>query len=283
MKPIHQYLLAAFIVLCLGMSCPLHAQDRPDPLANLPGPAEPTSLDRFILEGMKESRIPGLAAAVVKDGKLHWTGSYGWANMRDKKPVNDQTLFQLASISKTITATAVMQLVEQDRIALDADINSLLPFPLRNPRHPEIPITLRQLLTHTSSLRDNWGVLEGTWVQDRDFPHSLAESMARYFTPGGRYYSRGKNFYEWAPGSKSRYSNVAFAMVAFIAQTRAGVPIRAALPAGDLCSTGDGRLRLPARGGGPGPGCHALHLAGEGRAVPLPGPSWLPRLPPRAP
>ena len=49
-------------------------------------------------------------------------------------------------------------------------------------------------------------------MQDRDFPHSLAESMARYFTPGGRYYSRGKNFYEWAPGTKSRYSNVAFAI-----------------------------------------------------------------------
>ncbi|MFP6751902.1 MAG: serine hydrolase domain-containing protein, partial [Pirellulaceae bacterium] len=145
---------------------------------------------------------------------------------------NDQTLFQLASISKTITATAVMQLVEQDRISIDADINSLLPFPVRNPRHPEVSITLRQLLTPTSSLRDNWGVLEGTWVQDRDFPHSLAESMIRYFTPGGRYYSRGKNFYEWAPGTRSRYSNVAFAMVAFIAQTQAGVPFE------QLCQQG---------------------------------------------
>ncbi len=221
MKP-HKCIQLALVILWLGMSCPLHAQQQPDPLENLPGPAEPTSLDRFILEGMKDARIPGLAAAVVKDGKIHWTGAYGWANVREKRPVNDQTLFQLASISKTITATAVMQLVEKDHFSLDADINSLVPFPVRNPRHPEIPITLRQLLTHTSSLRDNWGILEGTWVQNRDFPHSLAESMARYFTPGGRYYSRGKNFYEWAPGTKSRYSNVAFALVALIAQTQAG-------------------------------------------------------------
>ena len=221
MKP-HKCIQLALVILWLGMSCPLHAQQQPDPLENLPGPAEPTSLDRFILEGMKDARIPGLAAAVVKDGKIHWTGAYGWANVREKRPVNDQTLFQLASISKTITATAVMQLVEKDHFSLDADINSLVPFPVRNPRHPEIPITLRQLLTHTSGLRDNWGILEGTWVQNRDFPHSLAESMARYFTPGGRYYSRGKNFYEWAPGTKSRYSNVAFALVALIAQTQAG-------------------------------------------------------------
>ena len=108
MKPIHQYLLPALIILGLGMSCPLHAQDRLGQLESLPGPADPSRIDRFILEGMKEARIPGLAAAVVKDGKLHWSGSYGWANVADKKPVDDQTLFQLASIAKTVTATAVM-------------------------------------------------------------------------------------------------------------------------------------------------------------------------------
>jgi CubicO group peptidase (beta-lactamase class C family) len=232
MKPIHQYLLPALIFLWLGMSYPLHAQDRLGQLENLPGPTDPTRLDQFILEGMKEARVPGLAATVVKDGKILWTGSYGWANVGDKKPVDEKTLFQLASIAKTVTATVVMQLVEQDRISLDADINDLLPFPIRNPRHPDVAITLRQLLTHTSSLRDNWSVLEGTWVQNRDFPHSLAESMARYFQPRGAYYSRGRNFYEWAPGTNSRYSNIAFALVAFIAQSQAGVPFE------QLCKEG---------------------------------------------
>ena len=128
---------------------------------------------------MKEAKVPGLAAAVVKKDKVLWTSAYGWANREQKIPVTNDTLFQVASVSKPVLACAVMQLVEQGKLSLEADVNEILPFYVRNPKHPKIPITLKHLLTHTYSIRDNWNLLEDTWVKNGDFPKSLGESLAR--------------------------------------------------------------------------------------------------------
>jgi len=85
---------------------PLIGAEAPD---NLPRPKNSTPLDEFILEGMKEAKVPGLAALTLKEGKIFWAGYYGWANIEEKRPVTKDTLFQLASISKTITACMIMQ------------------------------------------------------------------------------------------------------------------------------------------------------------------------------
>ena len=158
-------------------------------LSKEPGPQNPTDLDHFILDGMEAAKVPGLAAAIVKNGKVIWTGAYGWANRAQKILVTDDTLFQVASVSKPVTACAVMQLVEQGKLSLDADVNEVLPFPVRNPKHPKVPITLKHLLTHTSGIRDNWNLLEDTWVKNGDFPKPLGESLAAYLQPEGAYYS----------------------------------------------------------------------------------------------
>ena len=164
------------IALLIGLALPF-ANQVPD---KLPGPKNPTDLDRFILEGMKKAKVPGLAATVVKEGKVLWTGAYGWANLEQKIPVPNETLFQIASVSKPVTACAMMQLVEQGKLTLDADINEAPPFPVRNPKHPKVPITLNHLLPHTSRIRDNWNLLEDTWVKTDDFPKPLGESLAAY-------------------------------------------------------------------------------------------------------
>ncbi len=189
-----------------------------------PEPRNPTSLDRFILGGMKKAKVPGLAAAVVKKDKVLWTGAYGWANRERKLPVTNDTLFQVASVSKPVTACAVMQLVEQGKLSLDTDVNEVLPFPVRNPKHPKTPITLKHLLTHTSGIRDNWNLLEDTWVKNGDFPKPLGESLAAYLQPKGEYYSAKKSYYSWAPGTKSKYSNVGVALAAHLAEAKAKVP-----------------------------------------------------------
>ena len=206
--------------LLIGLALPCAGQDT----ETLPGPNNPTALDRFILDGMKEAKVPGLAAAVVKKGKVLWTGSYGWANLEQKIPVTDDTLFQIASVSKPVTACAVMQLVEHGKLSLDADVNEVLPFPVRNPKYPKVPITLKHLLTHTSGIRDNWNLLEDTWVKNGDFPKPLGESLAAYLQPKGEYYSAKKSFYQWAPGTKSQYSNVGVALAAYLAEAKAKTP-----------------------------------------------------------
>ncbi len=205
------------LALLSGLVLPSVAQD----IDILPGPKKPSDLDRFILDGMKEAKVPGLAAAVVKKDKVLWTGAYGWANREQKIPVTNETLFQVASVSKPVTACVVMQLVEQGKLSLDADLNEVLPFPVRNPKHPKVPITLKHLLTHTSGIRDNWNLLEETWVKNGDFPKPLGESLAAYLQPKGEYYSAKKSFYQWAPGTKSQYSNVGVALAAYLAEAKA--------------------------------------------------------------
>src|SRR3990172_5027522 len=78
-----------------------------------------TSLDSFITATMSSYNIPGLSACILKEGELVWHKAYGYANVERKIPVIDSTLFYLASISKTFTGTALMQLYERGLFSLD--------------------------------------------------------------------------------------------------------------------------------------------------------------------
>jgi len=115
-------------------------------------------LDNYIQYNMANQYIPGLSACIVKEGQIRWTGTYGMANIEQNIPVDTSTLFMLASVSKTVTVTAFMQLWEEGSFGLDEDINQYLPFEVRHPVDSLAPITFRMLCTHTSSIRDNWGL-----------------------------------------------------------------------------------------------------------------------------
>jgi CubicO group peptidase (beta-lactamase class C family) len=106
-------------------------------------------------QGMKEHHIAGAAVSVVKDGKLFFAKGYGFADLQNGTPVDPaQTIFRIGSVGKLFTWTAVMQLVEQGRLDLDADINSYLDFRIPD-TYPQ-PITLKHLITHTSGFEDRW-------------------------------------------------------------------------------------------------------------------------------
>ena len=78
--------------------------------------------------------VPGLSAAVLKNGELYWVYHYGLANIAQEIPVNDSSCFRIASVSKTIVQTAIMQLWEQDYFELDDNISDYLDFPVINTR-----------------------------------------------------------------------------------------------------------------------------------------------------
>lgn len=103
-----------------------------------------SSLDELIKNYMAENRVPGLACAVINTGGISWSKAYGLADVENGIPMSVDGIMNIASISKTITATAVMQLWENGQIALEEDINMYLPAPLRNPHFPDIPITIKQ-------------------------------------------------------------------------------------------------------------------------------------------
>lgn len=112
-----------------------------------------------LTELLEATGVPGVSVAVVHDFELHWTRGFGTADVVTGAPVTPETLFQAASISKPITAMAVLRLAREGRLDLDGDVNSFLRSWLIPPRpeHAENPVTFRALLSHTSGASDGFG------------------------------------------------------------------------------------------------------------------------------
>jgi CubicO group peptidase (beta-lactamase class C family) len=134
-------------------------RNAPAALSQALGPSDPaelgTFLDDFFARKMEEYHIAGAAVSVVKDGKLFFTKGYGYADIENDIPVDpEQTIFRTGSVGKVFTWTAVMQLVEQGKLDLNADVNTYLDFRIPD-TYPQ-PITLKHLMTHTSGIEDRW-------------------------------------------------------------------------------------------------------------------------------
>jgi D-alanyl-D-alanine carboxypeptidase len=119
--------------------------------------AQPHNADKRLQQLIEETPAAGLAVVVVKNNKIAYQHNFGYKNLENKEPLTDKSLFRIASISKSFTATALLQLVEQKRITLDDDVSKLIGFTVRNPAYPNKIITLRLLLSHRSSLNDSQG------------------------------------------------------------------------------------------------------------------------------
>jgi len=167
-KPLTKSILNIFaLVLWLFVVTPVVAQEneaaakRNKPIAPSlqQGPTDPAELETFLdgllAKEMQENHIAGAAVAVVKDGKLFFAKGYGYADLENGIPVDpEQTIFRIGSVGKTFTWTAVMQLVEQGKLDLDADVNTYLDFHIPD-TYPR-PVTLKHLMTHTSGIEDRW-------------------------------------------------------------------------------------------------------------------------------
>jgi CubicO group peptidase (beta-lactamase class C family) len=182
-----------------------------------------SDLDSIITQYVASENIPGATGFIFKkDGEIIWRGNFGYRNIENQLPVEDSTLFLMASVSKTFAATAIMQLWENGMINLDESINNYLPsgFTVVNPYHPDDTITVKMLMLHTSSLRDNWGILWPLWGCG-DYPETVDSFLINYFTPGGLHYSSA-NFYSYAPGTTWNYSNSGSCLLSLIVKNIAG-------------------------------------------------------------
>lgn len=101
--------------------------------------------------------LASLSVLAIRAGELAYEGQCGRRRIDPDKPANRETLYRIASISKLVTTLGVMRLVEEGRLDLDTDVSEYLGWRLRNPHFPDAPLTVRMLLTHTSSLRDDAG------------------------------------------------------------------------------------------------------------------------------
>lgn len=153
-------LLICFL-FCL-FSSPVAAQQTPAEFQNLIEGIQSGDgdYDHLSIQGLMDSlRVPGVSIAVIKDFKIHWAKAYGVADLETGAPVDIETLFQAASISKPVAAMAVMKAVQDGLFTLDDDINSILTsweLPASQ-FNAERPVTPRMLTSHTAGLGDGFG------------------------------------------------------------------------------------------------------------------------------
>ena len=201
----------------------------PPPDAELIEPAswpKTSSADRAaILQLMKTEKTPGLAACLVKSGKIVWCDGFGLADITRNVPVTRDTPFLLCSTTKPVTAVAVLQLRDSGAFTLDDDADKLLPFAVDHPASAA-PITLRQLLRHTSGIKDNWTMMNKLYGYPTKPgggavpPMSLAAAMKSYYTPGEALYM-ADNFLAVGPDQKWTYSNMGVALAGYVAEVAA--------------------------------------------------------------
>lgn len=179
-------------------------------------------MDGFMKSQMEHMEAPGLAAAITAPQGILWEGYYGTYD--GEHPVSEDTVFSIASISKTMIATAAMQQWEQGRFALDDDINDYLDFKVSNPYHPGAVITFRHLMTHHSTIIDRDPVYMDMYTIKSgggDSTWRLGEYMKEYLVPGGQFYEHG-NFLDALPGESGEYSNYGTALLAYLVERISG-------------------------------------------------------------
>jgi len=114
-------------------------------------------LEAEIPKLMEAADIPGMSVAVVREGAITWSGAFGVRNRDTNEPVDENTIFEAASLTKTITAAAVLKLVERGELELDRPLAEYLPYPKLAKDERYKKLTARHVLTHRSGL-PNWGV-----------------------------------------------------------------------------------------------------------------------------
>ena len=154
----------------------------------LPGCTSPAKEFEKDMEAfLAEIDAVGVSCAVVKDNQLIYHHNFGVKDLATKEPVDDKTMFRIASISKSFTATSLLQQVEQGKLSLTDDVSDLLGFKVRNPRFPDTPITLEMLLAHTSSINDSQGYWTTIDIINPDSNPDVAKCYNDYEPGSGGY------------------------------------------------------------------------------------------------
>jgi CubicO group peptidase (beta-lactamase class C family) len=175
--------IALLLVICHSTPC-------------LPQSAMTVRVDEYVRSEMQKQRIPGIALAVIKNGRIILAKGYGMANVEHQVPVKPETIFQSGSVGKQFTATAVMMLVEDGKLNLDDKITKFFtdaPAAWQN-------ITVRHLLTHTAGTTD--------YPHDFDFRRDYAEDDL---------YKRAQSIsLAFQPGDNWSYSNLGYVLLGIL-------------------------------------------------------------------
>jgi D-alanyl-D-alanine carboxypeptidase len=200
------------VIFCCVVCCASvgQAQEPARPADTVKADATSTSasdaIDAFIQSRMEKRHIPGVSVAIVRDGELVRAKGYGLANVELSVPATENTVYQLASVTKTFTATAVMMLVEEGKLKLDDKITALLP---------DLPaawekVTVSHLLNHTSGIKSYTSTKDFFKSARKDYSHREILDLVL------------KEPLEFAPGEKWRYNNTGYFLLGMLIEKVAG-------------------------------------------------------------
>lgn len=156
-------------------------------------------------EIMERNKAVGLAVVAVKDGRVVYNETFGYSDLDATEAWEKEDVLRIASISKSFTATAILQLVEQGKLSLDADVSDIMGFTIRNPHYPDTPITVKMLLSHTSSMSDANGYFSFDYLHRECSPT----------------WEKAWNSYQ--PGTGYQYCNLGFNTLGAIIEKCSGV------------------------------------------------------------
>jgi CubicO group peptidase (beta-lactamase class C family) len=166
--------------------------------------AQPEKAEAGIKAIMQEIPVMGLSVAVVKHNKIIYTQSFGAKSLENKTPLTDDCIFRIASISKSFSATSIMQLEERKKLSIDQDVSELIGFKVRNPKFPETVITLRLMMSHLSSINDSQGYFSLDAINPEKNPNWT------------------KSYSAYEPGKGYAYCNLNFNMIGAIIEKVSG-------------------------------------------------------------
>lgn len=186
----HAILALCTFLLMMSASPSTRAADEP----TKPPAASLEELDKRLAKVIADAKVPGVSVTIIENGQIALTKGYGYADLKTKRPVTPEIVFRAGSISKSFTSIAIMMLVEEGKLSLDAKLADLMPeLKYDNPWEATHPVRLVHLLEHTTGFDDitfRHYLLEG-----KDVP--LSEAVNQY----GPYKSR------WKPGTMTSYCN----------------------------------------------------------------------------
>lgn len=170
------------------------------------GEVRADQVDNYVRTILAERHAPGVAVAVIKSGKVVKLKGYGLASVEFQVPVTAETVFEIGSVSKQMTAAGIMLLVEEGKVRLDERISAYLP----NTPDAWKDVTVRHLLTHTSGVK-SYSSLDGFELSRRVKIDGFIKQLAPHPL-------------EFVPGERNTYSNSGFNLLAYIIETQSGKP-----------------------------------------------------------
>jgi CubicO group peptidase (beta-lactamase class C family) len=195
------------------------------------------SLNNVLVDYQKKQDLPGFVVSIFNKDSILFAKGYGVADLKTKKPYTEKTVQGIASISKTFIATALMKVVEEGLVELDDNINKYLPYKITNINHPDTPITIRHLATHTSSFSDPSGGKGNIFSEKlkkenwRPIWHPIIKNYnTNIDMPMNVFledvFSNKENFMSERPGTYYEYSNYGSALLAHIIEIVAKIDFK---------------------------------------------------------